>query len=417
MNTWRVTYLLPRVELANAVEERGLPGQYRHVNLVSARDDGEVISQVRARGGVPLSVTPVHPPRLRLRNARSAARRERLLQAMVLSVHSGLSATTALQRALESGAVADDDITQAALTVLRAGGGFSDAVRTLGMFDESTVAILESGERTGRMRDSLQAALDHFQKRANGIKAMVGAVTWTLFDLAFAFVSIVGMRFSLLPSIAESGLKGQRNVDAAAQASFEQALRMAFIVNDAAIVFTFVLLGVTAFCVLGHFSQNPELRRRVDAFLRKVPALGPALEHNAVSASFTVAAAMLRGGVTFPFSAEVAARATQYEPAHRLWTQARERVANGLGVVRAMQSSLLQTSEMLLLASHSSQAQLARVLGDIATQRDALAMSASRRFAVVMFLGSLAYSGIAVLFTLWVVYLQNEQLMSASQGF
>ena len=59
MQNYVVTYLLPRIEQANAVEERGQPGLYRHEVLVAARRDTDVISDLRARGGVPLSIAAV----------------------------------------------------------------------------------------------------------------------------------------------------------------------------------------------------------------------------------------------------------------------------------------------------------------------------------------------------------------------
>lgn len=413
MQTYRVTYLLPRIETAGAVAEPGLPGQYRHQNLVAARREADVIAEVRDRGGVPLGITLVKPRRMQLWRRDQASQRERLLQSMVLSVQSGISATRALQRALEGGAVPDEEVADAALTVLRAGGGFGDGIRALGMFDESTVAILESGERTGRMADSLQAALEHFQKRANGTKAMVGAVSWTVFDLVFAAVSIISLRFGMLPSVAESGIKGS---DPLAKEKFLRALDWAFIVNDALMILSILLLLATGLLAWGHFSHNEALHRRADRILRKVPSLGAALEHNAISASFTVAAAMLKGGVGFPHAAEVATRATRLEPVQRIWRQAHTRVSNGLSVVMALRTPMLSTSETLLVAAHTTQKQLSRVLGDIATQRDAFSMSASKRFAVFMFIGSLAYSGAAVLLTLWVVYLQNQQMMTNMQA-
>ena len=42
------------------------------------------------------------------------------------------------------------------------------------------------------------------------------------------------------------------------------------------------------------------------------------------------------------------------------------------------------------------------------------ANSAARRFAVIAFVASLAYSGVAVLFSLAVVYLQNEVVLSGA---
>jgi general secretion pathway protein F len=409
MQNYVVTYLLPRIEHANAVEERGQPGLYRHEVLVAARRDTDVISDVRARGGVPLSIAAVKPRRAPLWQGRNRSHKERLLQAMVFSVQSGMSATRALQRALEADASNELGPTQDALSVLRAGGGFGDSVRALCLFDESTLAILESGERTGRMGESLQAALEHFQKRSAGNKAMVGAIGWTFFDLLFAVIAIIGLRFQLLPSIAGKGPEG---ASTEAMLHFTRMVNLAYWVNDTLIALTVVLIILTVVLGWGHFSPNEPFRLRVDRFLRRVPALGQAIEHNAVSASFTVAAAMLKGGVGFLGASDVASRASRFEPVRAFWVQAFERVNNGFSVTRALRAPLLDTSEALLVGAHTTQRQLAQVLSSIAEQRDALAMRASKQFGVVVFFASMLYSGVAVLFTLWVVYLQNSQMMS-----
>lgn len=410
MQSFVVTYLLPRIEQADAVEERGLPGQYRHRTVIAARREMDVISEVRSRGGVPLSIKPMQvrkaPAWMRVRSGY----RERLLQAVLFSVQSGMSATRSLQRALESDDASLLGPTQDAIGVLRAGGGFGDAMRAIGVFDESTMAILESGERTGRMLESLQAALEHMGKRAAGTKAMVGAVGWTFFDLIFAVLTIIGLRYQLLPMLAEQKTGGGAN--AAEQASFAQMLDLAYIINDVLIVVTLLLIVAAAVGAFGHFGDNEKLRIRVDRVLRRVPGLGQAIEHNALSAGFTVAAAMLKGGVAFLSASDVASRASRFEPVRDFWRQAHERVINGFSVRHALRSELLDASEMLLIGSHSTQKQLAMVLSSIADQRDDLALKASKQFAVMVFLASLIYSGVAVLFTLWVVYLQNSQMMS-----
>ena len=56
------------------------------------------------------------------------------------------------------------------------------------------------------------------------------------------------------------------------------------------------------------------------------------------------------------------------------------------------------------------------MLERIAERRDGIALSASKSFALWMFVASMVYSGIAVMFTLYVVYVQNKQMMSRVQG-
>ncbi len=57
-----------------------------------------------------------------------------------------------------------------------------------------------------------------------------------------------------------------------------------------------------------------------------------------------------------------------------------------------------------------------KLLDRIAERRDAIADAASKRFALWMFIASLVYSGIAVMFTLYVVYVQNKMMMDRATG-
>ena len=135
MQNFVVTYLMPRIEQANAVEERGLPGQYRHQTVIAALRESDIISDLRQRGAVPLSIAVVKPRKVSVWRGPDRSNRERLLQAMVFSVQSGISPSRALQRALEGDAGTSLGPRQDALNVLRAGGGFGDAIRALGLLD------------------------------------------------------------------------------------------------------------------------------------------------------------------------------------------------------------------------------------------------------------------------------------------
>lgn len=410
MQTYAITFLLKRVEQADAVEEPGLPGHYRHRRVVAARSRREAVAEIRARGGVPIELTESRPPRFRLFGPDRSARQQ-LLQALQFDVRSGTSAARALQRLLDSKAGMRMGMARPALDVIESGGSFSTAMRMLGLYDEGTLSILESGERTGRMPEALQTAIEFLDKRHAGNKALVGAAGWTFIDLSFAVVSIVGLRFKLLPSLtaAPAGTVSAEHAERLAA-----AMRQAYLVNDGLIVLTVMLVVLAVALAIGQGSRHEGFRQWAHRTLRKVPGLGMAMEHNAMSASFTVAASMLKGGVPFLACADMASRASQLLPVQRFWLQARVGVENGAAVSQALHSRLLHGAESMLIESHGSQAQLAQALGSIADNRDQRALQASRRFAGLIFLASLAYSGLAVLFTLWVVYLQNSQLLSAS---
>ena len=413
MQNFRVVYLMPRPENLMAQPDKDVPGFYRHATLLASPDARSIISEIRQRGGLPLEVKPVRPKPAWLSSVNRAYKLQ-LLQAINYNVRGGMSAARALEMVIDGESGPNRGLLNPALTVLRTGGTFPEAMRALGFFDESTISIIEAGERTGRMRDSLNAAASHYEKTSNGIKAMFGAVSWTLLDIGFAVTSIIGLRFSLLPTLTNSA--GSAGETPAEKEAFKALVDQAYLVNDLLIGGTFILLAFVLVGIYGYVANVESIKRRVDVILARVPALGDALLNGAISTSFTVASSMLKGGVPFLPSASTAAAGTGHVEVRGFWSNAVQRVETGETIPRALNSPLLNSSEAMLIASHNTQRELGEVLERIAERRDGIALSASKKFSLGMFVASMLYSGVAVMFTLYVVYVQNKQMMSKASG-
>ena len=413
MQNYRVTYLMPRPENLMALPDKDLPGFYRHATLLAAPNPASIISEIRQRGGLPLDIKPVKPKPAWMNNVNRAYKLQ-MLQAINYNVRGGMSAARALEMVVEGETGTNRGLLNPALTVLRTGGTFPEAMRSLGFFDSSTLSIIEAGERTGRMKDSLNAAAGHYEKSSNALKAMFGAVSWTLLDIGFAVSSIIGLRFSLLPTLADTA-KTTGETEAEREA-FKALVDQAYLVNDVLIGGTLVLLAVVFLGIYGYAANVRSIRDRAEAIMARVPSLGVALLNTAISTSFTVAASMLKGGVGFLPSASTAAVGADHLEVRDFWATAVNRVETGETLPRSLNSPLLNSSEAMLIASHTTQRELGEVLERIAERRDGIALSASKSFALWMFVASMVYSGVAVMFTLYVVYVQNKQMMSRVQG-
>lgn len=413
MQNFRVVYLMPRPESLMAQPDKDVPGFYRHATLLAAASPGSIISEIRERGGLPLEVRAVRPKPAWLSSVNRAYKLQ-LLQAINYNVRGGMSSARALEMVVEGETGANRALLNPALTVLRIGGTFPEAMRALGFFDTSTVSIIEAGERTGRMKDSLNAAASHYEKTSNGIKAMFGAVSWTLLDIGFAVTSIIGLRFSLLPTLTNSAQSAGETP--AEREAFQKLVDQAYLVNDLLIGGTLILLALVFIALYGFAANVKAIRDRAEAVMARIPGLGSALLNGSISTSFTVASAMLRGGVPFLPAAATAAAGADNLAVKEFWSNAVLRVETGETIPRALNSPILNSSEAMLIASHNTQRELGEVLERIAERRDGIAMSSSKKFSLWMFVASLMYSGVAVMFTLYVVYVQNKQMMSKASG-
>lgn len=148
--------------------------------------------------------------------------------------------------------------------------------------------------------------------------------------------------------------------------------------------------------------------------LEKMPVIGDLLISSGMAATTRVLGSLLTGGVVFLNAVQIARKGTITPTINRFWEDIINRTEIGEQPASAFNHLQLDSSERLLIRAHKDQAQLAECLASISQTREDRANSAARRFAVLAFVGSLLYSGIAVLFSLAVVYLQNELVISGA---
>lgn len=401
-------YLLPFQDLPNAAPEKGSVGMYRHEVKLRGTDEHDVIAQVLNKGGTLISVKKVGAQNQWLYSVPKEYKRQ-LLQAITFSVRGGMSAGRAFQAVVESESGPLRAKLDPGLAVIQSGGTCFDAIKATGLYDDTTLAILESGELTGNIADSLETAAKHQEGRAAEQKIMFGAVSWTLLDILFSVGGIIGNITGLLPQAQSS----MGNVPAESAERVEHAIRVAYIVNWALLAGTVIMLAVFAYCVAGAFSKNRKFRASADKVMQSIPFFNDAVLQSAVAASCTVAQSLVRGGVSLISVSEISARSTLNYSVRSFWEQVKLKLQQGESIARCFSATNLFThAERILLVSHTSRDQLADTFKVITDQRRARAETAAKRFSAFAFFGSLVYSAIAVVVTLWVSYLQYTAMMA-----
>lgn len=405
-------YLLPYAEQPNAVPEKDSAGMFRHEVKLRGTDERDVVAQVLNKGATLISVR-----KLRAKGhwfyAVPKEYKRQLLQAITFSVRGGMSAGRAFQAVAENESGPLRAKLDPGLSVIQSGGTCYDAIKATGLYDETTLAILESGELTGNIADSLETAAQHQEGRAAEQKIMYGAVSWTLLDILFSVGGIVGNITGLLPQ-AESSMG---NVPPEAAEHVEQAIRVAYIVNWTLLAGTIIMLGLFAYCVAGALSKSRKWRASADRVMQSIPFFSDAVLQSAVAASCTVAQSLVRGGVSLIPVSDIAAKSTFNFTVRSFWEQVKMKLQQGESISRCFSvSSLFTHAERILLVSHTSREQLADTFRVITAQRRARAETAAKRFSAFAFFGSLFYSAIAVVVTLWVSYLQYTAMMAANNS-
>lgn len=409
---FRIEYLAPQMLDATARPDQRLAGYFRHELVIAASRKREAIQHVIDRGGVVLDVFEI---RAKGRLARlfgskvSRGYKQKFLQALAFNVRSGLSPEKALEQVILGELGEPRVVLNQALNALKQGFGFVQAVTLLNWFDDSTLAVLSAGEAAGQLSQALETAVSFYEKGSATLKLMFGAVTWTALDLIMAVSTVVGMRFGLIEQLKGTPLVSE---DPAKIAQYNSSLYLAEMVNNGLLFFSFIFFLVMIYFTMLVLSPDQKTRTQAFGILEKVPVIGDLLVSSGLAATTRVLGSLLTGGVAFLNGVLIARKGTITPTVTKFWQTITDRSEIGEPPAVAFNHPLLDSSERLLIRAHKDQSQLAECLASISQSREEKANKAARRFAVIAFIASLAYSGIAVLFSLAVVYLQNEVVLS-----
>lgn len=408
---WDVVYIHTSPLSPSAKEDSKRPGLYVHKEVIAAITRAEVVREVTAKGGVVTKVTR-RKGRSSWRDRINDATRQQMMLTLYFGVQGGLSAGKALEQYILQQEGPIRGRLNLGLDVLRKGGAFSEAMRSIGVFDEPTLAIIEAGESMGRLKDALQACRQHLEKAAGSNKLIAGAIGATSLDLVVAVTTIIGVRFQMIPSLRAQGVQG----GPAQKAAFETALDNATLGNDIMIGLTILIIFAVIGAVVAYFSADEKVRARVDMALGRVPLLGQMLEHSALASTCAVMGSLLKGGVMFLPACDITLRATRHHDVLAYWRRAKLNVTSGIPVARALSLSPMSMNEQAILQSHQDSYQLAESFVMISAQRLESAAKVSKKFAYALFWITTGYALIGVALTFYVVWIQNQGVMNGIGG-
>lgn len=414
LHNYRIQYLAPRMFDGTARPEKKLSGYFRHEIVVAAAHEQEAVLNVMERGGVVVQVNTLRERNVleRLFLGRiSRSYKQKFLQALAFNVQAGLSPEKALEQVI-LGELGEARLAlNRSLNALQQGFGFVQSLEILQWFDDSTLAVLRAGEAAGRLSQSLETAVGFYARGSDTIKLMFGAVSWTILDIIMAVSTVIGMRFGLIEELKKNPLASE---DPTKVQQFKDAVHLAQNVNDGLLIFSFIFILGLIYIGLMLMSTNPEVRRQCYQILERIPLIRVLMMSSSLSNTMRVMSSLLSGGVAFLESLHISKRGAFSPSIKQFWDDVQSRTEIGEQPSSAFNLLALESSERLLIRAHRDQAQLAECLESIAQTREERANQAAKRFAIFAFVGSLLYSGVAVIFSLVVVYLQNQMVLSGA---
>lgn len=404
---FKVEYLHMQARTPKAERDSVNSIYFINKEVIPGLDERHAIRQVMEIGGIPLRVSRTF---IWMRGL-SDDYRIKFLVSLLFGVQNGQSAGTVLEHLIEAESWPLREKLEPALKVLKAGAKFSEAVAILGVFDESTISMLEAGEQTGSLKQSIAAAVKHLEKKNTSDALLKAAATAIGVDILIALSSVISSRFFLLPSMKEQGFK---NDDPAVVEEWNKALDIAFVGNDILMIVTSLGIGYLLWMWGQYHFGDQDVRRKISMQLVKVPFLGPSLLHAAMGASTGVMAHLIKGGVMFLQGAEITARGAHLPQARDYWETSAKQVAAGQELQKALALSPMSIAEQRILSSHGNRDQLAEAFANISDYRQKQAEQSNKRFIVAGLISSLLYSCVGIALMLYVNWVQIRAVMSTS---
>lgn len=404
---YKAIYLHETAHGSNAKRDTANERYFVNEAILPGFEATHITKQILEMGGVPISVKRVRVSRRKI----PADYRVKFLLALHFGVQSGQSAGAVLERLIETEVWPLREQLEPALKILKAGASFSEAMAMIGMYDNTTLSILEAGEHTGTLRQSIEAALAHQERKGSTDALLKGATIMISVDVFVAVSSVAATRFGMLPQTVAQGFKSD---DPAAIEQWDRAINIAFIGNDILLLITAACFAFGIWAWMKHAYGTAEDKKKVASWLYKVPFLGPALLHSALSASCGVMGHLLRGGVMFLQAAEITGKSSRLLQVKEYWGDAARQVLAGQTLASALAQDPMTQAEQRVLSSHGNREQLALAFTQISDYREKQASSSNKKFIFAGLASSFIYSGIGIALTLYVNWIQIKGVMSSS---
>lgn len=410
LKQFEVDYVHSQQREMNARMVPELGGLYRHNTLYTGYTEKEARQYYQKLGGSVLSVRPVLRHQWMVAKA-SRSMKLQILQSVSFNCRAGLSPVKAFQQVASSISGPQKTVLNDAVRSMALGKPFADSVELMEWYDESTIAVLRTGENTGQLAQAIHSAVAHYSRNSDLIKIITGTIILTSFDLFMAVSSIVGTRFGLIPSVQKQGIQTE---SAEIKERFEQSLVLATHVNDGLLIGTLLIAALIVGVVYCLMSRKPELRKRGSDVLKRIPTVGPLLESAAISNSMTILSELVQSGVRMRNAMDITIRATRHEGVLGYLKRASAALERGIAPRQAFSVEPLSMAEKIVIQSSNDSNQFSQSLRNIAQAREDVGRVLAKRFAILALVASLGYSGISVGFSLWVVYIQNSTLLGGS---
>ncbi len=349
-----------------AYETTSGPKKVQESFYLPSTDD--VRAAIQKKGGFVLSIRPHARSPLERLLARSTWWQVQLLRGIQFRA-SSTSPGVALWKIIQAETnPRRQNILAPAREALARGLGVIDALKSLNIFDHSTLAILAGSERANKLVEGIPHAIHSITQKRKNTRAIMGTMSWLAFDVFSIVTSLWAGKDMVLGWFRDNPPTDPDELE-----KFEDVVSNLGLFWDV-LIYSSVFLGAfMAWVIFSYWINRGKKDWPTARIVRKIPLIGGYLRDLAFTDSMMAASRMLRGLVPINDTLEQSADASTAPDVIAYWEAAREELSRGVGLGSALDREPLTRNERLELASLSDLDQVATVMESIAEMRAAAA--------------------------------------------
>lgn len=198
------------------------------------------------------------------------------------------------------------------------------------VFDSATVNLIRAGEATGSLNDTLVRLIEHLRERREMRQQLIAAMAYPVFMVVMSFAVILFFLFFLLPRLQSllSSLGAKLPLSTRLLVGSSQ-----FVIHYGLFLFAAAVLGLASFL---KWRATEAGREKSDAWLLRLPLVGPFLVARTVLAFSETLGVLLENGITAAEALRMTERQIEIVPHRKAFGRAIERVLEGESLSSAL---------------------------------------------------------------------------------
>jgi type II secretory pathway component PulF len=247
---------------------------------------------------------------------------------------------------------------------LSQGLGVIDALKTLKIFDQSSIAILAASEKANKLREGIPHAIETITQKRKNTRAMGGTMAWLGFDVVTITQSLFWGKDLVLKWFHDN-----KPTDPIKLEEFNNVVGNLELLWNVLIASALGSGFLLIWCILSFFYNRGKQDWPTARFVRGIPLIGAYLRDLGFADSMSVCARMIRGRVPISDALLQASEATNIPDIAIYWRTAHDDLSRGISLGQALDRDPLRRNERMELAGLSDLAQLATIMDAISEMR------------------------------------------------